>query len=132
MVPWWMGWVELRRVRRPLWRVTMPAEIQRPRPVPLRSLVVKKGSKMRARTAGVMPWPVSAMVMRTPRTPGGGCRRSRGGDVVGADEEAAAALAHGVDGVGDEVVEDLADVVFEAEDGWWRWRRWLRRGCWSW
>ncbi len=25
-------------------------------------------------------------------------------------------LTHGVDGVGDEVVEDLADVVFEAED----------------
>ena len=39
-----------------------------------------------------------------------------GGDVVGADEEAASALAHGVDGVCDEVVEDLADVVFEAED----------------
>jgi hypothetical protein len=38
--------------------------------------------------------------------------------IVGADDEAAA-LAHGVDGVGDEVVEDLADVVFEAEDfGW--------------
>ena len=36
---------------------------------------------------------------------------------MGADEEAATALAHGVDGVGDEVVEDLADVVFEAEDG---------------
>ena len=35
--------------------------------------------------------------------------------VVGADDEAAA-LAHGVDGVGDEVVEDLADVVFKAED----------------
>ena len=36
--------------------------------------------------------------------------------VVGADDEAAS-LAHGVDGVGDDVVEDLADVVFEAEDG---------------
>ena len=35
---------------------------------------------------------------------------------MGADDEAAA-LAHGVDGVGDEVVEDLADVAFEAEDG---------------
>ena len=39
------------------------------------------------------------------------------GDVVGADDEAASALTHGVDGVGDEVVEDLADVVFEAVDG---------------
>ena len=35
--------------------------------------------------------------------------------VVGADDEAAS-LTHGVDGIGDEVVEDLADVVFEAED----------------
>ena len=35
---------------------------------------------------------------------------------MGADDQAAA-VAHGVDGVGDEVVEDLADVVFEAEDG---------------
>ena len=32
-------------------------------------------------------------------------------------DEAASARTHGVDGVGDEVVEDLADVVFEAEDG---------------
>ncbi len=36
---------------------------------------------------------------------------------MGADDEAAAVRAHGVDGVGDEVVEDLADVVFEADDG---------------
>ena len=35
---------------------------------------------------------------------------------MGANDEAAA-LTHGVDGVGDEVVEDLTDVVFEAEDG---------------
>ena len=35
------------------------------------------------------------------------------GGVVGADDEPASALTHGVDGVGDEVVEDLADVVFE-------------------
>ena len=54
------------------------------------------------------------MVMRMPWRP---CRVSVGvvGCVVGANDEAAA-LAHGVDGVGDEVVEDLADVVFEAED----------------
>lgn len=38
------------------------------------------------------------------------------GGIVGADEEAAA-VAHCIDGVGDEVVEDLANVVFEAEDG---------------
>src|SRR5271156_404238 len=37
------------------------------------------------------------------------------GGVVGANDETTAG-AHGVDGVGDEVVEDLADVVFEAED----------------
>src|SRR5207249_4018183 len=37
------------------------------------------------------------------------------GGVVGADKQAASALAHGVDGVGDEVVEDLANVVLEAE-----------------
>ena len=35
---------------------------------------------------------------------------------MGTDDEAAA-LTHGVDGVGDEVVEDLTDVVFKAEDG---------------
>ena len=34
---------------------------------------------------------------------------------MGADDEAAS-VAHGVDGVGDEVIEDLADIVFEAED----------------
>ena len=39
------------------------------------------------------------------------------GGVVGADAEEATALAHGVDGVGDEVVEDLTNVVFKAEDG---------------
>ena len=59
-----------------------------------------------------MPWPVSAMVMRMPVRP-----ETVVGDVVGADDEAASALTHGVDGVGDEVVEDLADVVFEAQDG---------------
>ena len=36
--------------------------------------------------------------------------------VVGTNDEAAA-LTHGVDRVGDEVVEDLTDVVFKAEDG---------------
>src|SRR5258708_9813776 len=40
------------------------------------------------------------------------------GGVVGADEEAAS-LAHGIDGVGDEVVEDLTDVVFEAQNRGW-------------
>ena len=61
-----------------------------------------------------MPWPVSAMVMRIP----GDLWMLGGviGGVVGANEEASA-LAHGVDGVGDEVVEDLANVVFKAEDG---------------
>src|SRR6266436_6635575 len=36
--------------------------------------------------------------------------------VVGADEDAAA-LAHGIDGVGDEIVEDLADIVFKTQNG---------------
>ena len=39
-VPWWTGCSVLRKVRRPWWRSTIPAEIQRPSPVPLRSLVV--------------------------------------------------------------------------------------------
>src|SRR6267142_1881723 len=39
----------------------------RPSPVPLpRSLVVKKGSKIRARSSGGMPLPVSLTVKRTP------------------------------------------------------------------
>ncbi len=50
--------------------------------------------------------------------------------VVGANSEAAA-LAHGIDGVGDEVIEDLADVVFETKEGGRRWRSRPRPGCWS-
>jgi hypothetical protein len=38
---------EERTRRLPLWRWTISWVIQRPRPVPLRPLVVKKGSKMR-------------------------------------------------------------------------------------
>src|SRR5271170_1389268 len=34
--------------------------------------------------------------------------------IVGADEKAPATLTHGVDGVGNEIVEDLAYVVFKA------------------
>ena len=59
-----------------------------------------------------MPWPVSAMVIRMPVRP-----EMVIGDVVGADDESASARTHGVDGVGDEVVENLSDVVFEAQDG---------------
>src|ERR1700722_2818678 len=34
---------------------------------------------------------------------------------MGADDETAPAAAHGVDGICDQVVEDLSDVVFEAK-----------------
>lgn len=36
--------------------------------------------------------------------------------IMGTHEKATTSLTHGIDGVGDEVVENLADVVFEAED----------------
>ena len=38
-----------------------------------------------------------------------------GDTVMGANDETSS-VAHGVNGVGDEVVEDLADVIFKAED----------------
>ena len=34
-----------------------------------------------------------------------------------ADEEAATSLLHGIDGVAEEVIQDLADFAVEAEDG---------------
>jgi hypothetical protein len=44
----------------------MPNAVERPRPVPLPiSLVVKKGSKIRSRTSGIMPVPVSVMLNTT-------------------------------------------------------------------
>ena len=39
------------------------------------------------------------------------------GGVVGPDAKEATTLAHGVEGVGDQVIEDLTNVVFKAEDG---------------
>ena len=50
------GW--LFRLDLPPWFSTMPCTMDSPRPVPLPSaLVVKKGSKMRARCSGSMPGP---------------------------------------------------------------------------
>src|SRR6516162_1445338 len=46
--------------------LTMPKTVARPRPVPFpSSLVVKNGSKMRARLSGGMPVPVSAWLNQT-------------------------------------------------------------------
>ena len=71
---------------------------------------------MRERTAGLMPWPVSAILMRTPLR-GSGWRGVLSVASWARTMRAAAAGWHGVDGVAYEVVEDLADVVFEADDG---------------
>ena len=60
------GWLSARR--RPLWASTISRQTERPRPVPPRPvssgpvLVVKKGSKIRRRSAGAIPTPVSAML----------------------------------------------------------------------
>ena len=54
----------LRTSLAPWWLRTTPCTTARPRPVPLpTSLVVKKGSKMRARVAASMPAPVSDTAM---------------------------------------------------------------------
>ena len=49
-VPWWAGDWLLRTLRTPRWRCTISLLTQRPRPVPVTPLVVKKGLKMRAWT----------------------------------------------------------------------------------
>ncbi len=50
----------------PSFCLTIPYTVANPNPVPLpRSLVVKNGSKIRARTSGDMPEPVSVMISAT-------------------------------------------------------------------
>ncbi len=80
--------------------------------MPTESLVVKKGEKMRWRAATGMPEPSSQTRMETP---------SRGPWSVAAADVDAARLGdrregEGVDGVDDEVGEDLADLALEAVD----------------
>ena len=59
-----------RTVREPPISSEMRLEMGRPRPVPVaRSLVVKKGSKMRARVASSMPRPVSVTRSATQAVP---------------------------------------------------------------
>ena len=89
---------------RMIWSLT-----QRPRPVPVASLVVKKGSKMWRRASWEMPQPVSATETRMPRI----ALLER---AVGADDEAAAVGGHGVEGVADEVGEELAELAGETEE----------------
>ena len=100
MVPWWTGCWVLRKVRRPWWRFTIPAEIQRPRPVPLRSCGVERleeaGAHLgRHAVAGIGDGDADAFA--SPDLGMVGC-------VVGANDEASA-LAHGVDGIGDQIIE---------------------------
>src|SRR3569833_3031829 len=53
-------------VMRPRWLATMLYEMDNPSPVPSPTgLVVKKGSKMRGRFSGAMPWPVSSISTHT-------------------------------------------------------------------
>src|SRR6516165_3051069 len=75
----------------------MPDTIDRPRPVPV-SLVMKKGPKMRRRTSGGIPSPVSATWTTAP-SPAGAVRRV-----------SSAPLGHGVDRVQDQVDEHLAQL----------------------
>src|SRR3990167_6370912 len=80
-------WIAPRCSSRIRWQIASP----RPRPL---SLVVKNGSKIRARTASVMPAPSSATCASTMlRAP-----------------------AHRVEGVAHEVVEHLEQAVLVAED----------------
>ena len=83
---------------------------QRPRPVPVASLVVKKGSKMWRRASWEMPQPVSATETRTPRVPF--CH-----ELWARTSEAAAVGGHRVKGVANEVGEELAELAGEAEEG---------------
>ena len=71
------------------------------------SLVVKKGSKRRARTSGAMPQPVSATVSRIPAlAPDGG-----EGDAGAVSIDEAASLRHGVARVHREVQDHLLELA---------------------
>ena len=92
--------------RRPRWASTMSRQTERPRPVPPRPessgpvLVVKKGSKIRRRSAGAIPTPVSA----TLTSASAGARLVRDPDL---DRPAA---RHRLAGVDEQVQEHLLDL----------------------
>ena len=99
--------------RWPPWSWTMPWTIARPMPEPRpTSLVVKNGSKMRARTGGGMPAPLSA----TERTTQWPCTGDRHDAQTPADRRGAEADRHGacagdgVAGVDAQVEEHLLDL----------------------
>ncbi len=96
----WPQWLRTRMVQ-PLRRM-ISLVTQSPRPVPVSPLVVTKGSKMVGRRPAGMPVPVSAMV-----------RLDAGEAVVGSEsgdaDADAAATAHGINGVADDVSDDLAE-----------------------
>ena len=92
--------------------VMMPCTTARPKPVPSpTSLVVKNGSKMRSRTSGAMPCPVSRTVKRM-YGPGlrfrmGECALGGKDHSVQADFQHPPGLAHGMRGIRAEVHEYL-------------------------
>ena len=93
----------------------MPYTVDRPSPVPLPfSLVVKNGSKMRARVCSSMPQPVSVTASCTydPGFTATWQRRVLLVDLhVGGLDRELAALGHGVAGVDHEVHEHLLDLT---------------------
>ena len=95
------GAVEVRRRMVPPYLRTIPWVTQRPRPVPLGFLVEKKGSKMRALMSSGMPVPLSATVSATAYAL---VIREYG------DPDLSAA-GEGVDGVDQEVGDDLANLT---------------------
>ena len=111
VVPVRPGRCELRRRMVPLWLRTISSETQRPRPVPVAGLVVKKASKRLRWVSGLMP---RAVVGDEDADAGVAGLPVAG--AAGAQRELAGAVRHGVEGVGDEVGEDLAEVAGEAED----------------
>ena len=98
----------------------MPCTTDSPSPVPWPTgLVVKNGSKMRARISGVMPAPVSRTVSRGVRAglQLGGSRRARSASTRAGSTRTSqrAALLHGVRGVGREVQEHLVELRLVGE-----------------
>ncbi len=86
----------------------MPLLIQRPRPVPLADLVVKKGWKRRRASSGRIPMPVSVTEIAIPR------RRVFGSVDVSHAQAKSSAGRHGLDGVADEIKENLAQLAGKA------------------
>ena len=91
--------------------LTMPWQIERPSPVPTPTgFVVKNGSKMRGRTSGGMPAPVSEISTRA--RPSGAVPVDGAHDVL-----AGAPLRDRLRGVDEEVQEHLAEPVLAPDDG---------------